>query len=272
MNYQHRYHAGNIADVFKHLVLIQVLEALQKKSAPYCVVDSHAATGLYELTRPGEFEHGIGLLWNERAQWPQFNSYFSIIEKFNPNGGLDFYPGSPLIIQHYLRAQDRAILIELHPEEVKKLKINIGTKQIAVHHNDAWNGLKAFLPPKENRGLALIDPPYEKEKEVKQILSALRLALTHWRNGIYLVWYPIKLRRPIEKLHRAICEFKVNATAVELLTLPVDVAQRLNGSGLIIINPPWKLQATLEELLPPLARRLAGTRGTPHVQFYNLSA
>lgn len=276
MNYQHAYHAGNVADVFKHCVLIEILRSLQKKPAPFCVMDAHAGSGIYRLKPSGEHEQGIGLLWPERTRWPALADYFAVIEKFNGVGPVKHYPGSPLIISTFLRApaptsRDRAILMELHPEECKKLKENLaGTKGAAVHHIDAWNGLKAFVPPPENRGLVLIDPPYEEPGEFNRLVLALTRALKHWRNGIYMAWYPIKARKPVTEFLQAIRILQAKATAVEFLTLPTDVEQRLNGSGVVIINPPWKLLQRLKTLLPPLALRLAGPTGKPQTNFYDL--
>jgi 23S rRNA (adenine2030-N6)-methyltransferase len=276
VNYQHAYHAGNIADVFKHCVLIEILRALQKKPTPFCVLDTHAGSGIYRLKPNGEHEQGIGLLWPERTRWPLLADYFAAIEKFNGTGPLKHYPGSPLIISTFLRAtpsRDRAVLIELHPEEYKKLKENsAGTNGAAVHHVDAWNGLKAFVPPPENRGLVLIDPPYEEAGEFKRVVLALSRALKHWRNGIYMVWYPIKARQPVAEFLQAVRGLQAKVVAAEFLTLPTDMEQRLNGSGVVIINPPWKLLQHLKTLLPPLARRLAGSTGKPQTNFYDLHA
>ena len=142
---------------------------------------------------------------------------------------------------------------------------------MVVHHADAWNGLKAFVPPKENRGLVLIDPPFEKRDEFEQIATALGRSLKHWRNGIYMVWYPIKARQPVEALHAEVRALSSEALAVELLTLPEDVPQRLNGSGVILINPPWKIEETLRSQLPRLAAFLSGEKGKPQLHFVNLS-
>ncbi len=272
MNYRHLFHAGNVADVFKHLVLIQVLEALRLKETPFCVIDTHAGSGLYRLQAPGEFEQGIGRLWPARAQWPRLGAYFELLAALNRNG-LHVYPGSPWIIRALLRSQDRAVFIERHPEEAAALRDNLhGSRGITINEADAWAALKGLVPPGENRGLVFIDPPYEKPDEFDQVTRALRAAHPRWRNGLYLVWYPIKARRPVEKLHAAVRALGAEALAVELLTLPGDVPQRLNGSGVILINPPWKLEESLRALLPPLAAFLAGQNGQPQVRFENLSA
>lgn len=271
MNYRHRFHAGNVADVFKHLVLVQVLEALRAKDTPFCVIDTHAGSGLYRLKPPGEFEQGIGRLWPVRAEWPALATYFARVAACNPRQ-LQAYPGSPLLIAGLLRPRDRAVFIERHPEEAEALRDNLrGRHGIAVHEADGFGMLKALLPPKENRGLVLIDPPYEKPEEFGQVAAALRETLKRWRNGMVMAWYPIKARRPVEQLLDAVRALQAEACAVELLTLPEDVPQRLNGSGIILVNPPWKLDETLRGLLPPLAGFLAGPGGRPQVRFSMLT-
>jgi len=273
VNYRHLFHAGNVADVFKHLVLTQVLEALRLKETPFCVIDTHAGSGLYRLQAPGEFEQGIGRLWPVRLQWPQLAAYFELLAALNNRNGLNVYPGSPWIIRALLRPQDRAVFMERHPEEAAALRDNLqGSRGITINEADAWAALKGLVPPRENRGLVFIDPPYEKPDEFDLVARALRAAHSRWRNGMYLVWYPIKARRPVEKLHEAVRALGAEVLAVELLTLPEDVPQRLNGSGVILINPPWKLEETLRALLPPLAAFLAGPAGQPQVRFENLSA
>ena len=272
MNYRHHFHAGNVADVFKHLVLIQVLETLRLKETPFCVIDTHAGSGLYRLQAPGEFEQGIGRLWPARTDWPQLAAYFELLAALNRNG-LNAYPGSPWIIRALLRPQDRAVFIERHPEEAAALRDNLhGSRGITINEADAWAALKGLVPPKENRGVVFIDPPYEQPDEFEQVARALRASHSRWRNGLYLVWYPIKTRRPVEKLHEVVRALGAEALAVELLMLPEDVPQRLNGSGVILINPPWKLEGTLRALLPPLATFLAGPDGQPQARFVNLSA
>ncbi len=271
MNYRHSYHAGNIADVFKHYVLTLVLESLRRKETPFCEIDSHAGAGIYRLDPGGEQEQGIAKLWLERSAWPALASYLEVVARFNPGGQLRYYPGSPLIIREYLRAQDRAVLLELHPEEHAALKDSLrGATRVAIHHIDAWSGLKAFVPPKENRGLVLVDPPYEKPNEFSSVKAALEYGMRHWRNGIYLAWYPIKTRRPVDAFHRAVSALKAPAHAVEFITLPMDMGRRLNGSGFVIINPPWRLLETLRDSLPPLAARLAGANGSPQVRLIAL--
>jgi 23S rRNA (adenine2030-N6)-methyltransferase len=273
MNYRHGFHAGNCADVFKHYVLTLALAALHRKDTPFCVIDTHAGAGLYRLKKPGEFEQGIGRLWPERHAWPALADYFNVVASYNDNpaGVLRYYPGSPLIIQKFLRARDRALFFELHPQECARLDSELArAPRVTVEEVNGWNALRGAVPPKENRGLVLLDPPYEQPDDFKSLAAALASAAKHWRNGIYLAWYPIKQRRPIERLHSAVRALKIEAAAVEFLTLPADVEQRLNGSGYVLVNPPWKLLDTLRTTLPPLAAFLAGADGRPEVKVLDL--
>lgn len=272
MNYRHSFHAGGVADVFKHYVLTLILAALRQKETSFCAIDTHAGCGLYELATPGECEQGIGRLWQMRAEWPALHDYFKVIETVNTEGNLCHYPGSPLIIAKLLRDQDRGKLLELHADEYQVLKASLANKQnMAVHHGNAWQLLKAFMPPKENRGVILIDPPYEDSADFEQARLAIKYGEKHWRNGIYMVWYPIKHEVMVARWRRECHSPQRDAVAVEFTTLPTDVGQRLNGSGLIIVNPPWKLMDTLRQTLPPLAQCLAGANVRGEVKFINLA-
>ncbi len=272
MNYRHTFHAGNVADVFKHLVLVEILRALLKKPTAFCVIDTHAGAGRYRLAPGGEHEHGITQLWAERDSWPALAPYFTTIEKLAGRGHLKQYPGSPAFIRAHLRAIDRAVLMELHPEEYRHLRAEFAGRGLQVLHVDAWQGLKGAVPPPENRGLVLIDPPYEKRDDWEQIITALRWGAKHWRNGIYMVWYPIKAYPPVQRFQQEIGALGLPALAVDFITLPLDVTSRLNGSGVVVLNPPWKLDETLRTVVPPLATRLAGPDGQPQVRFQVLNA
>lgn len=271
MNYRHSFHAGNVADVFKHVVLVLVLRALHKKETPFCVVDTHAGSGVYDLERPGEFEQGIGLIWPERMKWLALADYFTVIKKLNGKEGIKYYPGSPFIIREYLRPQDRAVFMELQPGEYVNLKTNFsGMKNISIHHVDAWGAVKAFVPPAENRGVVLIDPPFEAVNEYDNVVAVLRQGAKQWRNGIYMVWYPFKSRMTVHKFHQAVRALKMEAQAIEFMTLPDDVENRLNGSGIVLVNAPWGVMDALRELLPPLAGRMAGASEKTEVRFIDL--
>jgi 23S rRNA (adenine2030-N6)-methyltransferase len=275
MNYRHAYHAGNVPDVFKHVTLCATLARMVEKPAPYCVVETHAGAGVYRLDTGGEWEKGIGRFWHDRGQWTAFRDYFSVIESCNRGSRFLFYPGSPLFIQRFLRARDVAVLCELEPGEFAALRENVGqSKGIAVHHADGWDTGLAALPPHEKRGLVLVDPPYEQPADFRRAADFLARALKRFRNGVYLLWYPIKSPLAVARLHSAVSELAkesgVTACALELLTLPEDVQNRLNGSGIVMINPPWKLAETLRTELEPLAQALAGPSGLPAARVRDL--
>ena len=272
MNYRHAYHAGNVADVFKHLVLVWVLQALRAKDKPFCVIDTHAGSGHYLLKAGGEHEQGVGRLWPARADWPAFAAYFSALAA-GAAEALEVYPGSPRLIAGQLRPGDRAVFIERHPEEAAALRMSLSAQRgISIQQTDGLAALKGLVPPSENRGLVLIDPPYEQRDEPAQVVRALQAAVKRWRNGIYMVWYPIKDRRAIAPLLAGLTRLVPEGYAVEFLTLPEDVPQRLNGSGLALLNPPWTLRPLLEEQLPRLAEFLAPVGGRPRVNFIDLGS
>lgn len=242
------------------------MAGLKAKPTPFFVLDTHAGAGRYVLQAPGEFEDGIARLWPVRDQLPLAAPYFDVLQSLNRDNVLTEYPGSPLIIARSLRPHDRAVLTELHPEEHNALRTHLRPfRNAAVHLQDAAQALKAFLPPRENRGLVLVDPPYERRDELERLPSLLHAALTRWRNGIFALWYPIKARAPIERFKAALGRLDVPWLAVEFMTLPEDVPTRLNGSGVAVFNPPWKLAARLEQILAPIAARLAG-RGAAGVR------
>jgi 23S rRNA (adenine2030-N6)-methyltransferase len=199
MNYRHSYHAGNFADVFKHSILTLLIQKLSQKEKPFCYIDTHAGTGCYDLRsretqKTKEYLSGIAKVITQEEYPSDLEKYFAIIKQLNAGtSDLHYYPGSPYFVSKLLRSQDRMILMELHKEDAQILKQNFSNnKQIIVHHYDGYLGLKAFLPPKEKRGLVLIDPPFEEKDEFTKIITGLKTALERWRNGIYAIWYPIK--------------------------------------------------------------------------------
>jgi len=266
MNYRHLFHAGNFADVFKHVALMLLLRALQKKETAFCYVDTHAGAGRYDFFEPaaqksGEYRDGIGRLW--QAQVPPATGalaeYLAIVHAFNADGRLRFYPGSPLLVQRLLRPQDRMILCERHPEEVLRLKSEFaGNRQAAVHERDGYEAMQALLPPAERRGLVLIDPPYEAQDEYDRIIKSLKAAYRRWPGGAYVVWYPLKDRATAARFHARLQAGEWRKLLVaELALFAQDTAFRLNGCGLVIINPPWGFDGAFGEVLSDLALRLA---------------
>jgi 23S rRNA (adenine2030-N6)-methyltransferase len=260
MNYRHGFHAGNFADVFKHVILTLLLKALRLKDKPFFYLDTHAGAGRYDLgsgaaRKTGEFTQGIARLWSRERLPEALRDYLSAVRALNRGADLHFYPGSPRIVRHVLRRQDRMVLCEQHPEEYSRLKAEFaGDKQVSVHLQDGYLGLKAFLPPPENRGMVLIDPPYESADEFERATDALIASCARWRGGIFALWYPIKLPAPVAALHRAMQDSGIaKVLLAELAVYPEDSAFRLNGCGMLVINPPWRLDNELKVLLPQLA-------------------
>jgi len=267
MNYRHAFHAGNFADVVKHAVLARVVAHLLKKDTAFRVIDTHAGSGIYDLHGPEalrspEWRDGIGRVLHAEFDAPSqalLESYLGAVRALNPDGALNLYPGSPALVRAWLRRQDRLIACELEPGAAQALTRHIGRdKRVKVIAIDGWTGLSAFIPPKERRGLVLIDPPYEHTDEFSRLAEALCAAHAKWPTGIFYAWYPVKTGKDARQLCRTLAPWAgEKSLRVELLVEPVESATGLRGSGQIIINPPWTLAAELRILLPALAKILA---------------
>lgn len=264
MNYRHAFHAGNFADVFKHAVLLGLIEALQAKPAALCCLDTHAGSGRYLLggehaRKTGEAAAGVLRLAAAGGLPPLLQRYLGHVRALNEGEALDVYPGSPLLAARALRTQDRAVLCELHPEEAASLRALFrDDPRVHVHQRDGYAALKALLPPAEKRGLVLIDPPFEaQEDEFRAIEAALADAWKRWPGGVYAVWYPIKLHRHVLPFHRWLSRSGMkNVLVAELLVHPANTPLRLNGCGMAIVNAPWRFDRELAAVLPVLARLL----------------
>jgi len=264
MNYRHAYHAGNFADVYKHSVLVALIETLKTKPTPFCYLETHAGKGLYSLLDPEsqktlEYVSGIQRIWETAPKTPEIQFYAQLVARFNQQR-LHYYPGSPLLAAALLRPEDRGILVELHPEEIQLLKTVLRhNRQLAVHQGEGYLALKAFLPPKEKRGLLLIDPSFEQQREeFGLIINSLKLIYQRWRQGIVLIWYPIKHRHAIEHFHQQLKNSPFEKILVaELLLFPDDNALKLNGSGLVIFNAPWQFERVISSILGELKELLA---------------
>ena len=267
MNYRHSFHAGNFADVHKHVVLTLIIQRLREKPTPFRIIDTHAGAGLYDLAgddaeRTGEWRSGIGRLFD--TPFPDKTAellapYRDAVARANPHGTLTRYPGSPLIARALLREDDRLVACELEPTAASALATHLGrgrrAKAVAI---DGWTALMAYIPPRERRGLVLIDPPYEKPDEFDRIGDALVRAHRKWPTGIYVAWYPIKDRDGPGLLAARLTEADMpNVLRSELSLGASEEAGRLGGSGLVIVNPPWQLDDNLKAVLPALALALA---------------
>jgi len=268
MNYRHLYHAGNFADVMKHIILVAIIEQLQQKATPYCCIDTHAGSGYYDLfsdsaAKNKEFAGGILKVIKQDNPPRLIKHYLNCIHAINNRltgakfSSLHYYPGSPLIAQLMGRPHDSLIASELHPQEYQSLRAALsGHPQASVHHMDGFIGLKAFLPPKERRGVILIDPPYENPDEFTRLALSLPIALKRFETGIYAIWYPIKDKLQTKRFHAALRQNITNSILIVELTIHPDLPQHLNGCGMAIINPPWQLENQLAEILPWLWKAL----------------
>ena len=266
MNYRHAFHAGSFADVFKHAVLCRVLAYLRGKPAGFRVIDTHAGAGLYDLTSPeatrsGEWSDGIARL--VAARLPErvavlLKPYLDVLGALNEPGRLDTYPGSPALVRAWLRPQDRLIACELEPQTFAALKRNLERDaRIKAVEIDGWTALSAYVPPKERRGLVLVDPPFEREHEFHVLAERFAAAHRKWPTGLCALWYPIKGRSEPDALAKRLRRLGIpKILRAELILTPLRDPSRLNGSGLILVNPPWTLQDELAVLLPALASAL----------------
>lgn len=267
MNYRHSYHAGNFADVLKHAVLAQIVTYLKRKDAAFRVIDTHAGVGVYNLSsteaqKTGEWREGIGRVTGAELS-PELKAFLApwldAVEALNPEGGVRQYPGSPKISRLVMRKQDRLTAIELHPEDAQQLRtVFDGDYQTRVIELDGWLSLGAHLPPKEKRGLVLIDPPFEAEGEYDRMIDGLARATRRFPGGTYMLWHPIKADSPLEAFDKKLIALaRPNTLTVRLMVRDHTSAPGLNGSGLVILNPPFTLEAELKQILPELAGLLA---------------
>jgi 23S rRNA (adenine2030-N6)-methyltransferase len=276
MNYRHAYHAGNFTEVLKHAVLALVIEHLKLKPAPFRAIDTHAGIGLYDLgseasLKTDEWRAGIGRIID--APLPAdaaaiLGPYLAVVRDVNGPGPLMRYPGSPLIARRLMRASDRLVANELHPEDHAALaKLFARDDETKVLSLDGWTALKSLLPPKERRGVVLVDPAFEEQGELDRLVEGLGEAVRRFATGTFLLWYPIKDVKAVAAFRRKIAALELpKALAVELMIRGGDDTQRLNGAGLIVVNAPYTLEAKLEVLLPVLVRLLAqGEGGTSFV-------
>ena len=269
MNYRHIYHAGNFADVLKHAVLARLIEYLKLKDKPFRVIDTHAGIGLYDLSseeaqKTGEWLGGIGRLLDAdlpKNVAPLLAPYLDAIRSLNATSNVRLYPGSPKLARMLLRKEDRLSLMELHPADYETLAAHFeGDFQTRVTHLDGWLALNAHVPPKEKRGLILVDPPFEEPNEYKRLADGLAKAWRKFPGGVYCLWYPLKNSAPIREFHEALHALEIPKILGAEFTVKVHREDGLTGSGLIVVNPPYTLKAELEILLPYLQSRLAQDR------------
>lgn len=274
LSYRHAFHAGNHADVLKHFVELQLLRYLAQKDKPFWYVDTHAGAGCYALDseyaeKNAEYETGIARLWDAPDLPVELAEYVAMIKQFNADGKLTFYPGSPLVAQTVLREQDRMRLYELHPTDFDILQENFSGQgaRVLLNKADGFAALKALLPPPPRRALVLIDPPYEEKQDYQRVITALQEGLKRFATGTFAVWYPQLQRSESVQLPQQLKQLPVNNWLHVALSVQARSEEGfgMHGSGMFVINPPWTLHATLQQVMPVLVERLGQDRAATFI-------
>ncbi|MGO4278145.1 23S rRNA (adenine2030-N6)-methyltransferase [Cupriavidus sp. OV038] len=277
LSYRHAFHAGNHADVLKHAVVVQLLEHLTQKDKAFWYIDTHAGAGLYALDhayaqKKAEFETGISRIWQAAADGqtlpPFLDEFLDQVRAQNPDGNLRHYPGSPWLAWQMLRDQDRLRLFELHSTEIQVLRDNFrgAGRKVMLYDGDGFNGIKAILPPPPRRALVLIDPSYEDKQDYARTVQALEDSLERFATGVYAIWYPQVQRRESIQLPAQLMRLPLKSWLHVTLTVkhPVEGGLGLHGSGMFIVNPPWRLKETIEEAMPLLVDLLGQDAGASY--------
>ncbi|NOT12181.1 MAG: 23S rRNA (adenine(2030)-N(6))-methyltransferase RlmJ [Methylococcaceae bacterium] len=265
LSYRHAFHAGNFADVLKHLILVEILTHLKKKDSPFCYIDTHAGAGKYHLhgdyaLQTREFENGIGKLWQHQDLPDSVANYVNVVKQFN-NKPLTHYPGSPMIAKKLLRPNDRLVLFELHSTDFALLAHAVNKdKRIKLFHSDGFQECLKLLPPHERRGLLLIDPSYEIKSDYRQVAEMLLKMHRRFATGTYAVWYPVIDRRRNQQLEKTMAASGIKNVQLFELGIKADTdSHGMTGSGMIVVNPPWTLAAQMQVTLPWLTDILGNT-------------
>ena len=273
LSYRHGFHAGNFADVLKHTVLVHILEHMKLKDKPVRIIDTHAGAGVYKLNstqaqKNREFDTGIGRLWPLTQVPAAVQQYLENVRECNEKRQLQLYPGSPLLMQKLMRAQDRLFLHELHPSDFQFLRDCMrDIRNVKVINDDGFAGLQALLPPPDKRALVLIDPSYEVKSDYQHAIKQVIQAHKRFATGTFAIWYPVVLRQRIHEMETALQKSGIkNIQLIELGLQPDNPEHGMTSSGMIVINPPWTLWRAMEEALPWLVDQL----GENDVGFYRL--
>jgi 23S rRNA (adenine2030-N6)-methyltransferase len=267
LSYRHAFHAGNHADVLKHAVLAFMLDYYNQKDKPYWYIDTHAGAGAYQLdtgyaAKNAEYAGGIARLMNRDDLPEMLQPYVALVRGMNEGNALKYYPGSPLVADKLLRAEDKLRLFELHPTDLQLLQQTFARagRRVQIQQADGFAGIKALLPPPTRRAVVLIDPPYEVKEDYRHVITALKEALERFATGTYAVWYPQLQRAEVptmlEKLKKLPAKDSLHV-ALDV-NLPSPDGFGMHGSGLFILNPPWTLHAALQQALPWLVSALGG--------------
>ncbi|RBM41707.1 23S rRNA (adenine(2030)-N(6))-methyltransferase RlmJ [Vibrio tarriae] len=274
LSYRHSFHAGNHADVLKHIVQSLILNSLQQKEKPFVYHDTHSGVGRYDLThewseKTGEYKQGIARVWQQDNIPAELNSYLDAIRQLNQGETLRYYPGSPRVARAHLREQDRMVLTELHPSDYPLLEQEFHRdRQVSIYKEDGFARLKASLPPQERRGLVLIDPPYELAKEYRDVVRAIAQSYKRWATGIYAIWYPVVNRCDIDDMVEGLQGLGIRKILqIELGVSPDTNERGMTASGMIVVNPPWTLESQMQTILPFLKQAIAPATGHYKVEW-----
>ncbi|EEY97904.1 hypothetical protein VOA_002920 [Vibrio sp. RC586] len=274
LSYRHSFHAGNHADVLKHIVQSLILNSLQQKEKPFVYHDTHSGVGRYDLThewseKTGEYKQGIARVWQQDNIPAELNSYLDAIRQLNQGETLRYYPGSPRVARAHLREQDRMVLTELHPSDYPLLEQEFHRdRQVSIYKEDGFARLKASLPPQERRGLVLIDPPYELAKEYRDVVQAIAQSYKRWATGIYAIWYPVVNRCDIDDMLEGLQGLGIRKILqIELGVSPDTNERGMTASGMIVVNPPWTLESQMQTILPFLKQAIAPATGHYKVEW-----
>ncbi|EGQ7641715.1 TPA: 23S rRNA (adenine(2030)-N(6))-methyltransferase RlmJ [Vibrio cholerae] len=274
LSYRHSFHAGNHADVLKHIVQSLILNSLQQKEKPFVYHDTHSGVGRYDLThewseKTGEYKQGIARVWQQDNIPAELDSYLDAIRQLNQGETLRYYPGSPRVARAHLREQDRMVLTELHPSDYPLLEQEFHRdRQVSIYKEDGFARLKASLPPQERRGLVLIDPPYELAKEYRDVVRAIAQSYKRWATGIYAIWYPVVNRCDIDDMLQGLQGLEIRKILqIELGVAPDTNERGMTASGMIVINPPWTLESQMQTILPFLKQAIAPATGHYKVEW-----
>ncbi|UJF19393.1 23S rRNA (adenine(2030)-N(6))-methyltransferase RlmJ [Vibrio sp. SS-MA-C1-2] len=268
LSYRHSFHAGNHADVVKHIVQSLIIEALKQKDKPFVYHDTHSGVGRYDLNhewseKTGEYKDGIAKIWQKNQIPEGVETYLQAVSALNENHTLRYYPGSPKIARALLRPQDRMMLTELHPTDFPLLCQEFrGDRQVKMFNEEGFTRLKGSLPPKERRGLVLIDPSYEVKTEYREVVNIIGQAYKRWATGIYAIWYPVVQRENIDLITTGLEKLGIRKILqIELGVSPDSTERGMTASGMIVINPPWKLEQQMKTILPWLQQMIAPEEG-----------
>jgi len=264
LSYRHLFHAGNFSDVFKHVLLAQLLQTLNRKDKPWCYLDTHAGIARYDLTLPWaqkarEFENGITRLWGRQDLPEAIKPWMALVKAENTGRKLRYYPGSPLVARGLARPGDRLVLTELNPADFEELESVFNRdRQAGTHQMDGYQALKAFLPPAERRGLVLIDSSFDRSREFPRIVRALKEAHQRWATGIYAVWYPLMDPPAMRAFNMDVLRADIrDIIKLEIRIKRPDETQTIPGCGMLVVNPPFRFEQEARPLLDWLWRVLA---------------